>query len=156
MKSYLLLRWRMMSRQVTELGWWRILLLGSMMLVAVGRGLVLLSTTETAQWLVPLLVLLMIVSQHRRRAAFDFLYLTAPGFRPWLAMEYALWSLPVALVLLGFGRIGAGLLTVMLAPLAAWVPAARTRATARRRHSVFRSEAFEWVSGFRQAGTWLG
>lgn len=156
MKAYLLLRWRVMSRQVAELGWWRILLLGSMLLVAVGRGLVLLSSTQTAQWVVPPLVLFLLVSQHRRRTDLDFLHLTAPRFRPWVATEYVLWSLPAALVLIGFGQVGAGLLTVAVAPLAAWVPAARARTAGHQRRSVFRSEAFEWVSGFRQAGTWLG
>ena len=106
--------------------------------------------------MVPLLVLLLLGSQHRRRTDLDFLHLTAPGFRPWLAAEYVLWSLPAVLVLVGFQRVGAGLLTVALAPLAAWVPAARAQTTAQHKRSVLRSEAFEWVSGFRQTSAWLG
>ncbi|UOG76931.1 hypothetical protein MTX78_10090 [Hymenobacter tibetensis] len=157
MKFYLLLRWRVLVRQLVELGWWRIVLLGAMALVAVGRGLVLLSSSATAaQWVVPLLVLLMLVSQHRRRTDLGFLHVTAPSFRPWLATEYALWSLPSALVLFGFGRVGAGFLTIAVAPLAAWVPPARTQTTTQQRRSMFRSEAFEWGSGFRQPGAWLG
>ncbi|UOQ68141.1 hypothetical protein [Hymenobacter volaticus] len=120
------------------------------------QGLVLLSSTQTAQWVVPPLVLFLLGSQHRRRTDLDFLHLTAPRFRPWVATEYALWGLPAALVLVGFGRVGAGLLTVTLAPLAAWLSAARARTTQHQKRSAFRSEAFEWVSGFRQAGTWLG
>ncbi|MBC8082413.1 MAG: hypothetical protein H7Z21_04320, partial [Hymenobacter sp.] len=156
MKFYFRLRLRILSRQLAELGWWRGLLLAPVLVAAIGNGLVGLARHETGQWVVPPLLLLLVLSQHRRRADLDFLHLSAPGFRPWLAVEYALWSGPAVLVLLRFGRVGAALLTLVLGPLAAWVPAARTQATTRHGRSVFRSEAFEWVSGFRQAGLWVG
>ena len=70
-------------------------------------------------------------------------------------LTHDLWSLPAALVLLAFGRVGAGLLTVALAPLAAWAPVARVRSATRQRRSEIRSEALELVSGFRQTGAWL-
>lgn len=158
MKSYLLLRKRVLGRQLLELGWWRMLLLGSFGIVALGEALFTLATHHTAQWLLPLLALLLLLSYHRRRADLAFLHLTAPDFRPWLAVEYALWSLPALLVLVGFGRLGAALLTVALASLVAWVPAATPRPAGQRRASMFRGEAFEWVSGTRQTGAvwvWL-
>ena len=158
MKSYFLLRMRVLGRQLAELGWWRLVLLGALTLLAAGRGLVLVAPHPVGQWLVPLAVALVTLNQHRRRADLDFLHLAAPGFRPWLAAEYVLWSVPAALGLLGFGQLGVALLTVALAPLAAWVPAVRVRTATRHGGSVFRSEAFEWVSGFRQAGAgwwWL-
>ncbi|HLK98719.1 MAG TPA: hypothetical protein VK364_13190, partial [Hymenobacter sp.] len=155
MKAYLLLRVRLLGRQLAELGWWRLGLLGALLVVALGRALVVLAAYPAGLWLVPLVVVLLTLSQHRRRSDLDFLHLTAPNFRPWLAVEYVLWSLPAALVLLAFGTVGAGLLTVALTPLAAWAPAARARATTRQRRSEFRSEALELVSGFRQTGAWL-
>ena len=155
MKAYLLLRVRLVGRQLTELGWWRLALLGGLLVVALGRALVVLAAYPAGLWLVPLVVVLLTLSQHRRRSDLDFLHLTAPNFRPWLAVEYALWSLPATLALLVLSRVEAGLLTVALPPLAAWLPAARARATTRQRRSEFRSEALELVSGFRQTGAWL-
>lgn len=158
MKAYLLLRWRVLERQLAELGWWRILLLGALLVITLGMALVTLSRHTAGQWLLPPVAFLLTSSQHRQRTDLDFLHLTAPRFRPWLAVEYALWSLPVAVVLCGFGRVGAALLTLALVPLVAWMPPARRRSTAQQAHSLFRSEAFELVSGTRQLGVrwaWL-
>jgi hypothetical protein len=149
-KAYFLLRWRVFSRQLVELGWWRALLLAPMLVAALGRALVTLSHHPTAHWLLPPLLFLLVLSQHRRRSDLAFLLIAAPNFRRWLAVEYVLWSVPVVVVLLCFGQLGAAALAVALVPTAAWVPPAQTRTSTRHRRSVFRSEAFEWVSGFRQ------
>ncbi len=132
------------------MGWWRPLLLAPVLIAAIGNALVVLSKHQTAQWLLPLLLFFLTISQHRRRADLGFLHLAAPNFRQWLAAEYVLWSVPVVLVLLAFGRLEVAALTVALVPLAAWVPPARPQTSTQHRRSVFRSEAFEWVSGFRQ------
>ncbi|MBO0358958.1 hypothetical protein J0X19_13450 [Hymenobacter sp. BT186] len=150
MKAYFLLRWRVLSRQLVELGWWRPLLLAPVLIAAAGNALVVLSRHPTACWLLPPLLFLLTTSQHRRRADLEFLHLAAPDFRKWVAAEYAFWTVPVMLVLLGFGQFGAAALAIALVPLAAWLPPARARTSTRHRRSVFRSEAFEWVSGFRQ------
>lgn len=152
MKAYFLLRWLVLSRQLVELGWWRPLLLAPVLLAAVGNALVVLSRHPTAQWLLPLVVFFLTVSQHRRRSDLVYLRITAPDFRQWLAAEYVLWSMPVVVVLLGFGRLDVVALAVVLVPLAAWVPPAQARTSTLHQRSVFRSEAFEWVSGFRQTG----
>ncbi len=155
MKVYLQLRLRILGRLLVELGWWRLALLGPLLMLGAARAAVVLAPHPAGQWLLPLAVGLSIASQHRHRPDLDFLQLTAPRFRPWVAAEYVLWSAPVALVLLIFGRVGAAGLTVALAALAAWVPAARARGSSRYRRSLLRSEALELVSGFRQTGAWL-
>jgi hypothetical protein len=155
MKSYLQMRLRIMRRLLAELGWWRLALLGPLLALGATRAAVVLAPHPAGQWLLPLVVALSIASQHRRRPDLNFLLLTAPRFRPWVAAEYALWSAPAAIVLLIFGRVGAAGLTVALAALAAWVPAAQARGSSRHRRSLLRSEALELVSGFRQTGAWL-
>lgn len=150
MLGYLLLRLRIGGRLLAELGWWRLALLGPFLLLSVARALVVLASHAAGQWLVPLAVALLIASQHRRRQDLDFLQLTAPSFRPWLAVEYGLWSLSAAATLLAFGRPIAALLTLVLAIVSAWLPAAQPQANKRRRRSLVRSEALELVSGFRQ------
>jgi hypothetical protein len=92
MKAYLLLCLRLLGWQLAELGWWRLGLLGALQVVALGRALVGLAAYPTGLWLVPPAVALLTLSQHRRRSDLDFLHLTTPAFRPWLALEYALWS----------------------------------------------------------------
>ena len=72
---------RLLGRQLAELVWWRLGLLRALLVVALGRALVGLAA-----------VALLTLSQHRRRSDLDFLHLTTPAFRPWLALEYALWS----------------------------------------------------------------
>jgi len=155
MKAYLLLRGRVLGRQLAELGWWRLLLLGALLMITLGKALVTLSQHAAGQWLLPPVAFLLTIGQHRQRADLDFLHLTAPHFRPWLAVEYALWSVPGALVLCSFGRVEAGLLTLALVCLVAWAPAGRKHSASLRRRSLFRSEAFELVSGVRQSGTGL-
>ncbi|SDX46484.1 hypothetical protein [Hymenobacter psychrophilus] len=146
MLHYLRLRARLLGRQLGELGWWRLLVLGALLLLAVARALFTAATHPQLAWAVPLAVALFTRSLHRRRADLAFLHLAAPDFRGWLAVEYALGSLPVALALLGWGRVGPALLTVAGAAAVALVPAAAAPASRVRRPMWFRSVAFEWVS----------
>ncbi|MBU6121589.1 hypothetical protein [Hymenobacter siberiensis] len=68
-------------------------------------------------------------------------------------MEYLLLVLPVAGALASFHDWGAAMLTLALSCLAAWLPARRESQRVRHRaRSLFRSEAFEWVSGLRAGG----
>jgi hypothetical protein len=158
MRAYLALRLRLLGRLLREIGWWRLALVGTLL------GLGLLQTLETLRahpagcWLVPLLAGWSVATAHRQREDAQFLTGLAPDCRPWLAAEYALLALPVALGLLLAGRApGAAGLTLGLAALAAWVPPARAAAATRHRwRSPFRSEAFEWVGGMRTTkGLWL-
>ncbi|NVO84585.1 hypothetical protein [Hymenobacter terrestris] len=146
MQHYLRLRARLLGRQLRELGWWRLLVLGALLGLATARALVTAATHPTLVWAVPPVVVLFVLSLHRRRADLPFLHMAAPEFRGWLAVEYALGSLPVAVVLLGWGRLGPALLTVMGASMVALVPAAATSASRQRWPTWFRSLAFEWVS----------
>jgi hypothetical protein len=92
---------------------------------------------------------------HRQRADLRFLTTRAPHFCRWLAVEYGLGALPVAGALAGFQDWGAALLTVVLPPVAVLLPAARDdQRTRQRARSLFRSEAFEWVSGLRTGWQW--
>ena len=102
----------------------------------------------------PVAVVLLLVPAHRQRSDLPFLATSAPDFRRWLAVEYLLCVLPVAVVLALFGDWGAALLTLGLAPLAALPPVREGYNTRYRAHSVFRSEVFEWVSGMRAGGLW--
>ena len=155
MFPYLTLRLRLLSRLLRELGWLRLglflplLALGLLQVPAALRG------QPRAAWLVPPLVAWTLLAAHRQRADTQFLASTTPDFRPWLAAEYALLALPVALLLLAVGLRGPALLTLALAPLAAWAPPAREAAARHRRRSLFRSEAFEWVSGARATNALL-
>jgi hypothetical protein len=155
LRAYLLLRLKLLGRLLREIGWLRLLLLVSMLLVAVGRGLVLGASHRAGQWAVPGLTFLMLAQAHRERADLTFLFSSAPQFRRWLAVEYVLVVLPVAMVLAGFQDWAAALLTLALAAAVASLPAARERPRTRHRpRSLFRSEAFEWVSGLRAGGHW--
>jgi hypothetical protein len=155
LKSYLALRVRLAGRLLREVGAVRLALLGPMLVVAGGRGLLLAAAHPQGQWAVPVFMALLLASAHRQRADLRFLATSAPAFRRWLAVEYALAAAPVALVLGMFGDWGAAGLTLALAPAAAALPPAReSRSTQQRARSPFRSEAFEWVSGMRAGGLW--
>ena len=155
LRAYLHMRRRLLGRLLLELGWWRLLILGVMLLAVVGKALATAAGSNYGQYAVPAALLLFVSSVHRQRADLDFLRLSAPTYRAWLAAEYALLALLVAIWLLLLGRPGAALLTGLLPPLAAGLPAAVPRAVRHRRRNAFRNEAFEWVSGFRAAGGWL-
>ena len=153
--AYLRLRSRLLRRVLREVGALRLALLVPVLLAAVGRGLVLGAGHAQGQWAVPILTALTVAPAHRQRADLRFLALSAPAFRGWLAVEYALLVLPVAVVLLAFGDWGAAALTEALAAAVAWLPPVReSRSTRHRWPSLARSEAFEWVSGLRQGGVW--
>ena len=155
LRAYLVLRGKLLGRLLREIGWLRLALLLPVVLAALGQGLVLAARHPQAQWAVPLLVAGQLAAVHRQRADFRFLATSAPNFRCWLAVEYGLVALPIAVVLAVFHDWGAALLTVALAPLAALLPPAReNRSTRQRARSLFRSEAFEWVSGLRAGGLW--
>lgn len=155
LRAYLLLRLRLLGRLLREIGWLRLALLGPMLVVAGGRGLLLAATHPLGQWAVPVFTALVLASAHRQRADLRFLATSAPAFRRWLAVEYALLAAPVALVLAAFGDWGAAALTPALAAVVAALPPAReSRSTQHRARSLFRSEAFEWVSGMRAGGLW--
>jgi len=156
-RAYLALRLRLLGRLLREIGWWRLALAGALM------GLGLLQTLETLRghpawcWLVPPLLGWSVSAAHRRREDAQFLTSLVPDCRPWLAAEYGLLALPVALGLLAVRAPGAAGLTLGLAALVAWLPPARAAAAIRHRwRSPFRSEAFEWVGGMRATkGLWL-
>lgn len=156
LRAYLAMRTKLLGRLLREVGWLRLGLLLPVLLAALGRGLVMAGRHPQAQWAVPLLVGGQLAAAHRQRADLRFLATSAPHFRRWLAVEYGLVALPVAAVLAAFQDWGSALLTVALAPLAAWLPPARdSQRTRLRARSLFRSEAFEWVSGLRAGGLWL-
>ena len=117
------LRLRVLGRLFRELGWGRLLVLGIFLVLATGQALFTAAASATLVWLVPVAVGGFALSLHRRRADLTFLRLSAPGFRVWLAAEYALLSLPVALVLLGLGRpTAAGAVPLLAAVAPAGVP----------------------------------
>ena len=155
LRAYLNLRRRLLGRQLREVGWLRLVVLVPMLLLVVVRSLVILADHSLGQWAVPVAVVLLLASIHRQRADLRFLATSAPGYQRWFAVEYVLWVLPVAVVLVLFKDGGAAALTLGLAPWAAWLPAAReAQSTRQHRRSPFRSEAFEWVSGLRAGGGW--
>ncbi|WP_035567487.1 hypothetical protein [Hymenobacter sp. IS2118] len=155
--AYLRLRRQLLLRQLREVGWLRLAVLLPLLGLAVGRALVAAATNSQARWAVPVVVVLLLASAHRQRADLKFLAISAPAFRRWLAVEYLLWALPVAVVLALFRDWGAAVLTLLLAPWAAALPPVReARGTRTKSRSLFRSEAFEWVSGLRVVGwVWL-
>lgn len=153
MRNYLVLRARLLGRLLRELGWWRLLLLGTLLGLSTVRALVVAAGSPAGVWAVPVVVAGLSWSFHRRREDITFLTLTAPSFRAWLAAEYALLTLPVALLLLGFGRFWAAGLTVVLTAAVALAPPSKEKAGRLHRSSLFRSVAFEWVGGSRRG--WL-
>ena len=155
LQAYLVLRWKLLGRLLREIGWLRLALLLPVVLATLGQGLVLAARHPQARWAVPLLVAGQVAAVHRQRADLRFLATSAPHFGRWLAVEYGLVALPAVVTLAAFQGWGAALLTVALVPLAALLPAARERTRTRHRaRSLFRSEAFEWVSGLRGGGLW--
>lgn len=155
--AYLRLRLRLLARLLRELGWLRLALLTPLLVLGLLQGLAGLGGHPLGRWLLPLLVGWSLLAAHRQRADGQFLITATPDFRPWLAVEYALLALPLALGIVALRAYGPAALTLALAPLVAWVPPARPdRATRHRWHSPFRSEAFEWVGGLRATkGLWL-
>ena len=156
LRAYLLLRTKLLVRLLREIGMLRLALLLPVVLIILGRGLLLAAQHPVAQWAVPLLLVGQLGAMHRQRADIRFLAISAPRFRRWLAVEYELAALPAAVVLAGFGDWAAATLTVGLVPLVARLPPARDdQRTRHRTRSLFRSEAFEWVSGLRLGGLWM-
>ena len=156
LRAYLHLRRLLAGRLLREIGWLRLAFLGMMLGVAVGRAMVLAAAHPRWQWAVPGLAALSLASAHRQRADVHFLATSAPAYRRWFAVEYCLGALPVAGVLGAFGDWGAAALMLLLASAVAALPPAReSRSTRQRARSLFRSEAFEWVSGMRTGGVWV-
>ncbi|AMR25870.1 hypothetical protein A0257_01345 [Hymenobacter psoromatis] len=150
LRAYLTLRLRLLGRLLHEIGWLRLALVVPMLSLGLLQVLAALRGLPWAAWLAPPLVAWSLLGAHRQRADAQFLATTAPGFRPWVAAEYGLLVLPVALGLLAVQAAGPAVLLLVLAPLVAWVPPARPDSPTRHRwRSLFRSEAFEWVSGMR-------
>lgn len=159
MNAYFLLRLRILKRHLLELGWWRLLLLGAMLLAVSSKALTTAAHHSVGQWVVPILGTWLFANAHWRRNDLPFLQMVAPAFRQWLAVEYAVLLSPAAAVLLAHGRVGAALLTVLAAATVPWLPVPAVRTRKRGRSSLFRAEAFEWVGGWRQGGgavVWLG
>jgi hypothetical protein len=148
--DYLRLRLRAAFRWAREVGWLRLAPLGLFSLIGMGQVLVLAAGHPLGQWAVPLLTVWSLLAAHRQRADYRFLATVAPDFKPWLALEYGLVSLPIAIALLSLRAVGPAALTLVLAAPVAWAPPAKEgRATRHRWRSPFRSEAFEWVGGMR-------
>ena len=155
-RAYLILRLKLLGRLLREIGWLRLALLLPLVLAVLGRGVVLGAAHPLAQWSIPLLIFLTLAPAHRQRTDLVFLAINAPYFKRWLAVEYGLVALPVAAALALFQDWGPALLTLAMAAAAAALPAARDRPRTRHRgRSLFRSEAFEWVSGLRTGGQWV-
>ncbi|UOQ51370.1 hypothetical protein [Hymenobacter cellulosivorans] len=150
MQAYLRLRLLVLGRLLAEVGWVRSLLLGGMLVVAAGKLLELLLAKPQLQWAGPVLGVTMSWSGYRQRTDLDFLPIVSPRYKTWLSVESALLLLPVWGLLLGLGHWEAALATVGAGLLGPFLPIARRTTTQRQRRSLFRREAFEWVSGFRQ------
>jgi len=158
MSAYFLLRLRLVGRLLLELGWWRLLLLGAMLLATGSKALLTAVQHPVGQWAVPVLGAWMCFSAHQRRADIQFLHMVAPDFRWWLGVEYTLLLSPAVGMLLLYGGVGAAVVTIGLMVAVPWLPVSASRGSTQRRHSLFRAEAFEWVSGWRQgwgALAWL-
>ncbi|MGI4741104.1 MAG: hypothetical protein ACRYG7_38550 [Janthinobacterium lividum] len=150
LRAYLALRLRLLGRLLREIGWLRLALLGPLLGLGLLQTLVVLRGQPRAGWLGPLLVAWALLGAHRQRADAQFLATAAPDFRPWVAVEYVLLVLPVALGLLAVRAVGPAALLLGLASLVAWAPPARAGSPTRHRwRSLFRSESFEWVGGMR-------
>ena len=149
-RAYLALRLRLLGRLLREIGGLRLALVLPLLGLGLLQLLAGLGNTPHGLWAVPPLLALAVLGAHRQRADAQFRALAAPDARPWLAAEYALLALPLALGLLAGRAAGPAALTLGLAALVAWVPPPRAgRPTRHRWRSPFRSEAFEWVSGLR-------
>jgi hypothetical protein len=148
--AYLRLRLRLAGRLAREIGALRLFILLPFVFMSVGQALAVATKHPWGQWAVPVVVAWSLLGAHWQRGDYRFLATTAPGFRAWLAWEYALLVLPIVAVLLAGRAYGPAALLVGLAPLVAWAPPrGEDRASRHRWRSPFRSEAFEWVSGMR-------
>ncbi len=148
--AYLRLRLRLLGRLLREIGALRLLVLLPFVFMSVGQALAVATRHPVGQWAVPMVVAWALLGAHRQRGDYRFLTSAAPGFRTWLAWEYALLAFPIAIVLLAGRAYGPAALLLALAPLVAWAPPkGEDRASRHRWRSPFRSEAFEWVSGMR-------
>lgn len=149
-RAYLALRLRLLGRLLREIGWLRLALVGPLLGLGLLQALAVLRAYPAGVWLVPPLLGWSVLAAHRQRDDIPFLVGLVPDYCPWLAAEYALLGLPLALGLLALRAPGAAGLTLGLAALAAWAPPARAGVATRHRwRSPFRSEAFEWVGGMR-------
>jgi hypothetical protein len=155
--NYLRLRLVLLGRLLREIGWLRLGLVLPLLGLGLLQTLDSLARQPHGLWAIPLLVGWALLGAHRQRADAQWLAAAAPAHRPWLAAEYALLALPLALGLLALRAYGPATLTPGLAALVAWVPPARPPAATRHRwRSPFRSEAFEWVGGARTTkALWL-
>jgi hypothetical protein len=148
--AYLRMRLVLLGRLLREIGWVRLVLVVLILSLGLLQAAASLAKQPHGLWLVPPLVAWLLLGAHRQRSDLLFLASTAPGFRPWVAAEYALLVLPLAGGLLAGRAYGAAAILLVLAVLVAWAPPARVgQATRHRWRSLFRSEAFEWVSGMR-------
>lgn len=148
--GYLRLRLRAALRWAQEVGWLRLAILGLFSVMGIGKALVAAAGHPLGQWAVPVLTAWSLLSAHRQRDDYRFLATVAPDFKPWLAVEYSLLSLPIAVAMLSLRAIGPAAFTLVLAACVGWAPPAKEgRATRHRWRSPFRSEAFEWVGGLR-------
>ena len=155
LRAYLHLRRLLLWRLLREIGGLRLALLVPVLVCVLGQALVLAASHRYWVWAVPGFVASTLASAHRQRADIRFLATSAPAYRRWLAVEYGIWALPVAGVLVGFVDWGAAVLTLALAAAVAVLPpACESRSTWHRARSLFRSEAFEWVSGLRAGRIW--
>lgn len=155
--AYLRLRLLLLGRLLREIGWLRLVLVVPILLLGLLQVFASLSQQRHGLWAMPLLVGWALLGAHRQRADAQWLAAAAPAYRPWLAAEYALLTLPMALGLLALRAYGPAVLLPGLAALVAWVPPARPLAATRHRwRSLFRSDAFEWVGGVRATkALWL-
>lgn len=155
MKNYLLLRLKLLGRELVEVGWLRLLLLGPLLLAALLQGLRLTAKLPPSQWVLPFIGVSACWAMHRQRPDLTFLHGAAPHFRRWLLAEYALLQLPIVGVLLARGAWLAAALALALVPLITHTPSKQLVLPVRQKTSIWRSEAFEWVSGYRKTGAWL-
>ena len=155
MKNYLLLRLKLLGRELVEVGWLRLLLLGPMLLAALLEALRLTAKMPPSQWLLPFVGAGMCWAIHRQRPDLAFLHGAAPNSRRWLLAEYTLLQLPIVGVLLARGAWLPAALALALVPLITHTSGWRPTLPARKKTNSWRSEAFEWVSGYRKTGAWL-
>lgn len=155
LRAYLMLRARLLIRWLREIGWLRLAVLAPVAVAASGRLVVMAAPHELGQWALSVGTAFALASAHRQRGDLAFLRISAPGHQRWLAVEYALLAAPAAAALVAMGNWAAAVTAVGLGGGTAWLPPRREwRSTRQHPRSVFRSEAFEWVSGMRR-GMWL-
>jgi len=154
-QHYLGLRLKILARQLAELGWLRLLLLAPLLVAACGQAVRLIGHHPVGQWVLPVMGISSCLSMHRQRRDLAFLQSVAPHYRRLLLVEYALWQLPLWVVLACYKAWLPLLLSVALLPLIPYVAKPRAEQGAGRRKSLVHSELFEWVSGYRRTSAWL-